>query len=66
MILNTSYQSRLIGYRIVSEFLPMTASSVQVREKIHSRSVGRWQKFEKHLLPLKKFLQDNGVIIKQQ
>jgi tetratricopeptide (TPR) repeat protein len=28
-----------------------TASAVQVREKVHSRSVGRWMKYEKHLLP---------------
>ncbi len=38
-----------------------TASAVQVREKVHSRSVGRWRKFEKHLRPLVARLQEQGI-----
>jgi hypothetical protein len=38
-----------------------TASSVQVREKIHSRSVMKWKHFEKHLQPLKAKLEANGI-----
>jgi tetratricopeptide (TPR) repeat protein len=38
-----------------------TASSVQVREKVHARSVEKWKKFEKQLQPLKDRLQSGGV-----
>jgi len=38
-----------------------TASSVQVREKVHTRSVGRWRQFASQLAPLEKFLLDNGI-----
>ncbi len=40
-----------------------TASSVQVREKIHDRSVRRWQRFERHLLPLRRILEDAGIAV---
>jgi tetratricopeptide (TPR) repeat protein len=38
-----------------------TASSVQVREKIHSRSVGKWMNFEAQLAPLYEKLKAGGV-----
>ena len=38
-----------------------TASSVQVREKIHSRSVGKWMNFEAQLAPLYEKLMAGGV-----
>lgn len=38
-----------------------TASSVQVREKIHGRSVGRWRRYESQLEPLRKHLEANGI-----
>jgi hypothetical protein len=38
-----------------------TASSVQVREKVHSRSVQKWKKFEAQLQPLRKRLEEGGV-----
>ena len=41
-----------------------TASAVQVREKIHSRSVNRWQHFAKHLQPLKTYLENAGVALR--
>lgn len=40
-----------------------TASSVQVREKIHSRSIERWKHFEKHLEPLKRHLERAGIAV---
>lgn len=39
-----------------------TASSVQVREKVHSRSVQKWKKFEAQLQPLKARLEAGGVL----
>lgn len=39
-----------------------TASSVQVREKIHTRSVGRWRRFERQLEPLLRILREAGII----
>jgi len=40
-----------------------TASSVQVREPIYTRAVERWRNYEKHLLPLRELLQQNGIEI---
>jgi tetratricopeptide (TPR) repeat protein len=38
-----------------------TASSVQVRERVHSGSVNRWKRFERHLQPLRETLEDAGI-----
>jgi Sulfotransferase family len=38
-----------------------TASAVQVREKMHSRSVDRWRHFERQLQPLKAMLEAQGI-----
>jgi tetratricopeptide (TPR) repeat protein len=40
-----------------------TASSVQVREKIHARSVNRWKHFEAQLQPLKSHLEHAGIVV---
>jgi len=40
-----------------------TASSVQVRSKIHSGSVQRWKQFEQQLQPLKEHLESAGIPI---
>lgn len=40
-----------------------TASSVQVRERMHTRSVGKWKNFERQLRPLRKKLEQGGVAI---
>jgi tetratricopeptide (TPR) repeat protein len=38
-----------------------TASSVQIREKMHTRSVGRWKHFERQLAPLIEQLESAGI-----
>ncbi len=38
-----------------------TASSVQIREKAHNKSVNKWLKFEEELKPLREYLQANGI-----
>lgn len=38
-----------------------TASSVQVREKMHGRSVNKWEHFERQLAPLKVQLEEAGI-----
>lgn len=38
-----------------------TASSVQIREKTHSRSINKWQRFSSELKPLKEFLESAGI-----
>lgn len=43
----------------------VTASSVQVRQKIHSGSVDRWRKYEKQLQPLKRQLEAAGITVEQ-
>ena len=44
-----------------NEAATATASSVQVREKIHTRSVQRWKHFERHLRPLQDILRGAGI-----
>lgn len=46
-----------------NETASATASSVQVRERIHTRSVQRWRHFERHLAPLRQILEDSGIEI---
>jgi tetratricopeptide (TPR) repeat protein len=41
-----------------------TASSVQVREKIHTRSVNRWRHFEEELRPLREQLESGGIDVR--
>ncbi len=38
-----------------------TASSVQVREKIHDKSVGRWRHFSEQLEPLRRIFEANSI-----
>ena len=38
-----------------------TASSVQIREKIHVRSVNRWRCYEQHLKPLQTYMEKSGI-----
>ncbi len=38
-----------------------TASTVQIREKVHTRSVHRWTRFEKQLQPLRSHLENAGI-----
>lgn len=38
-----------------------TASSVQVRQKMHTKSVGRWRHFARHLEPLRAHLEAAGI-----
>ena len=38
-----------------------TASSVQIREKIHVRSVNRWRCYEQHLKPLQTYMEKAGI-----
>lgn len=38
-----------------------TASSVQVREPAHTRSVGRWRRYEAQLAPMREALEGEGV-----
>jgi tetratricopeptide (TPR) repeat protein len=38
-----------------------TASSVQIREKIHVRSVNRWKCYEQHLQPLLNYMKQAGI-----
>jgi len=40
-----------------------TASSVQVREKAHSRSVNKWTQFSRQLQPLREHLESAGIRI---
>lgn len=40
-----------------------TASTVQIREKIHGRSVLRWKRFERQLAPLRQQFEAAGIIV---
>ena len=41
-----------------------TASAVQVREPAHTRSIGRWRKYEDRLQPMRQVLEQNGLEIR--
>lgn len=41
-----------------------TASAVQVREPAHTRSVGRWRKYEQQLAPVVEIMQKSGIQFK--
>jgi tetratricopeptide (TPR) repeat protein len=41
-----------------------TASSVQIREKAHARSINKWQRFSDELNPLKEYLESAGIDVK--
>ena len=38
-----------------------TASTVQVREPAHTRSIGRWKQYEQQLQPMLKTIQEHGL-----
>jgi tetratricopeptide (TPR) repeat protein len=38
-----------------------TASAVQVREPVHTRSIGRWRRYEAQLQPMRQTLEELGV-----
>jgi tetratricopeptide (TPR) repeat protein len=40
-----------------------TASAVQVREPVHTRSIGRWRRYETQLAPMRQMLEKQGVPI---
>ncbi len=40
-----------------------TASSVQVREKVHTKSVNKWARFANQLQPLREHLESAGIKI---
>jgi Flp pilus assembly protein TadD len=42
-----------------------TASAVQVREPVHTRSVGRWRRYEKQLQPMLATLAEHGLAPEQ-
>lgn len=46
-----------------NETATTTASSIQVRQKIHTGSVDRWRNYEEQLRPLKEYLQDAGIAV---
>ena len=41
-----------------------TASAVQVREPAHTRSIGRWRRYEKELQPMRESLLNEGISVK--
>jgi hypothetical protein len=40
-----------------------TASAVQVREPVHTRSIGRWRRYQKQLEPMRNALAASGLAL---
>jgi tetratricopeptide (TPR) repeat protein len=40
-----------------------TASSVQVREKVHSRSINKWSRYAQQLQPLREYFESAGISV---
>ena len=41
-----------------------TASAVQVREPAHTRSIGRWRRYEAQLTPMTNALESAGIAVR--
>jgi hypothetical protein len=41
-----------------------TASAVQVREPVHTRSIGRWRRFEARLEPMRRAFEEAGIAVR--
>lgn len=75
LVTDTEKQTHVLLEQLGLEFQPdcldfyknpapsATASSVQVREKTHSRSINRWKKFSKELQPLKNHLESVNISV---
>lgn len=75
LVVDQEGQTRILLDRLGLDFEPAclnfdqnrtpsaTASSVQVREKVHTRSVNKWKHFEKPLQPLKDHLDQAGISV---
>jgi hypothetical protein len=73
LVANQEYETRQLLERVGLEYeeaclnfdqnitASNTASSVQVREKIHTRSVNRWTHFSEQLEPLRSYLEEAGI-----
>jgi hypothetical protein len=60
--LGLSFEIECLNFE-TSRAASRTASAVQVREKIHTRSVNRWRHFERQLAPLQSFLTRQGIAV---
>jgi hypothetical protein len=73
LVTDQEQQTRILLDRLGLEFEPAclefdrnqapstTASSVQIRQKVHSGSVNRWSRFSRQLQPLKEYLENAGI-----
>ncbi len=60
--MNLDYEPECIDFN-KNTSASTTASSVQVREKIHSRSVMKWKYFAENLEPLRLKLETAGIAL---
>lgn len=60
--MNLAYEAECIDFN-KNIIASSTASSVQVREKIHTRSVGKWKYFAQNLQPLRLKLETAGIAL---
>jgi hypothetical protein len=75
LVTDQENQTRILLEKLGLEFEPAclefdrneapsaTASSVQIREKVHGRSVNRWTRFARQLQPLREHLENAGIRI---
>lgn len=75
LVSDTEAQTRSLLDRLGLEFEPAclefhlnkapsaTASTVQVREKAHTRSIGKWKRWEQQLQPLRERLEAAGIAV---
>ena len=58
--LNLEFEQACLDFHL-NETPSATASAAQIRERAHTRSVGRWRKFGRHLQPLRERLEAAGI-----
>lgn len=59
--LGLNFDEKCINYHLNPK-ASGTASTLQVREQVHNRSVGRWEKYKKHLKPLESMLNEHNLL----
>lgn len=59
--LGLGWEDRCLRFHEQARAVP-TASAVQVREGAHTRSVGRWRRYNRQLEPMRRILEAEGVL----
>ena len=58
--LGLNWEDACLEFR-AQESAVATASAVQVRQPVHTKSIGRWHRYEQYLEPMRRVLEEQGI-----